>query len=395
MSYRLPEGPEYIIERLRSRGKQAYAVGGCVRDMLLGCEPKDYDITTSALPEQILEIFSDHRTVETGIKHGTVTVMRGGEPYEVTTFRIDGDYRDSRHPESVSFTESVTLDLSRRDFTMNAIAYNSIEGLIDPFDGKADIKRGVIRAVGDPVQRFCEDALRIMRAVRFASTLGFSVDEKCAEAVRELYPLLSRVSGERIRVEWEKLLAGRNAYGVISEFSEPLKFILGLDRLRLPSEEKFNTVSPEIRGLAIFELSAADPTESFTAFTERQKYDNRTKDRGRLLLSLLRISVRNKEEAVDVLLSAGRENIRDLISLRALCDRCDGGEAEIIESVLSSGAPLTLHELDLCGKDITALGISGREVGELLHLLLRKAALGEVENRRDALTALAVELTKG
>ena len=167
---RLPENVMLIIERLGARGYRADVVGGPVRDFLLGKTPSDFDLTTDALPEQIKAAFSDLRTVDTGIKHGTVSVIIGGEQYEITTYRIDGEYTDSRHPDSVTFTPDITEDLRRRDFTMNAIAYNPRAGITDPFGGREDVARGVIRAVGEPRLRFTEDALRILRGVRFRAT---------------------------------------------------------------------------------------------------------------------------------------------------------------------------------------------------------------------------------
>ena len=185
-------------------GYEAYAVGGCVRDSILGRVPGDWDITTSALPMQVKGLF--RRTVDTGIQHGTVTVMLGRNGYEVTTYRIDGKYEDSRHPESVEFTPKLEEDLKRRDFTINAMAYNDEHGIVDIFDGVGDLQRKIIRCVGDPLERFTEDALRIMRAVRFSAQLGFSIEEETRKALKVLAPNLKHVSAERIQVELVKLL---------------------------------------------------------------------------------------------------------------------------------------------------------------------------------------------
>ena len=201
---RIPAKVSEIISALRERGFEAYAVGGCVRDSILGRIPMDWDITTSALPGQVKEIF-DH-TVDTGIAHGTVTVLCKGEAFEVTTFRIDGKYEDSRHPSSVTFTPSLREDLKRRDFTINAMACSDQEGLIDLYGGMVDLREKIIRCVGDPYDRFTEDALRIMRAVRFAAQLDFEIDPGTALAARELAPALNKISAERIRDELVKLL---------------------------------------------------------------------------------------------------------------------------------------------------------------------------------------------
>ena len=204
MVINLPEKVKYIIDRITEAGFEAYAVGGCIRDSILGREPNDWDITTSARPEQVKALFS--RTVDTGIAHGTVTVMLEREGYEVTTYRIDGEYEDHRHPKEVVFTSRLVEDLQRRDFTINAMAYNETAGLVDAFDGMGDIRRGVIRCVGRARERFTEDALRILRALRFSAQLGYTVEEETRQAIRELAPSLAAISAERIAVELVKLL---------------------------------------------------------------------------------------------------------------------------------------------------------------------------------------------
>ena len=200
----LPEKVEYIIETLQSAGHEAYAVGGCVRDCMMGREPKDWDVTTSADPYEVKDLF--RRTVDTGIKHGTVTVMFGETGYEVTTYRLDGEYEDARHPKEVTFTKSLKEDLKRRDFTINAMAYNHKDGLVDLFGGKEDLEEGIIRCVGNPGERFDEDALRILRALRFSAQLGFSVEAATEEAIRMRCRHLNKISAERIRDELNKLL---------------------------------------------------------------------------------------------------------------------------------------------------------------------------------------------
>lgn len=204
MKIELPEKADYIIHRLEEAGFEAYAVGGCVRDSLLHREPEDWDITTSARPRQVKKLFS--RTVDVGIQHGTVKVMLGKEGYEVTTYRIDGQYEDSRHPKEVTFTASLKEDLQRRDFTINAMAYNDREGLVDVFGGLKDLQAKIIRCVGNPRERFEEDALRIMRAIRFSAQLGYEIEEETKKAIRFLASSLKNISAERIQVELTKLL---------------------------------------------------------------------------------------------------------------------------------------------------------------------------------------------
>lgn len=224
MKFEIPSKVETIIKTLEEAGFEAYAVGGCVRDTILGRRPDDWDITTSAAPDQVKALF--RRTVDTGLKHGTVTVLMEKEGFEVTTYRLDGEYEDGRHPKEVTFTASLEEDLKRRDFTINAMAYNPVRGLVDMFGGIADLEKKIIRCVGDPMERFTEDALRIMRAVRFSAQLGFEIEEKTEEALGVLAPNLKHVSAERIQAELVKLLVSphpdylRTAYqaGITKEF---------------------------------------------------------------------------------------------------------------------------------------------------------------------------------
>ena len=224
MILEIPKNAEIILHILEKAGYEAYVVGGCVRDSILGRSPDDWDITTSAKPEQVKALF--HRTVDTGLQHGTVTVLMEKEGYEVTTYRVDGEYEDGRHPKEVTFTASLEEDLKRRDFTINAMAYNPSSGLVDLFGGLEDIERKIIRCVGDPLERFTEDALRIMRAVRFSAQLGFAIEEETRKALKVLAPNLKHVSAERIQVELVKLLMSphpdylRVAYeaGITAEF---------------------------------------------------------------------------------------------------------------------------------------------------------------------------------
>ena len=214
----IPNDVENVINILSSNGHKAYVVGGCVRDSLMGKEPDDWDVTTDASPKELKKIFASFRTVDTGIDHGTVLVVSGKTPVEVTTFRIDGEYTDNRHPDSVTFTSNIEDDLARRDFTMNAMAYNHEDGIIDPFRGRDDIENKIIRCVGEPDKRFNEDGLRIMRAVRFSSVLGFTIEEKTAESIIKNENLLGAIAAERLSKELMKLLCGENVFEVLTKF---------------------------------------------------------------------------------------------------------------------------------------------------------------------------------
>lgn len=227
MEYRIdtPKNVNFIIKLLEQEGHEAFAVGGCVRDALMGREPYDWDITTSAAPTDIKGIF--HRTIDTGLQHGTVTVMLDHIGYEVTTYRIDGSYSDGRHPDKVQFTKNLVEDLKRRDFTINAMAYNPKTGIVDEFDGIGDLDRKLIKCVGNPKERFTEDALRMLRAVRFAAKLGFDIEEKTADAIKDMAGNISKVSKERIQTELDKLITSDNPQ-VLMEVHNLLldKFIL-------------------------------------------------------------------------------------------------------------------------------------------------------------------------
>ena len=229
MEYRidLPKNVKFIIKLLEKEGHEAFSVGGCVRDALMGRKPQDWDITTSAAPTDIKGIF--HRTIDTGIQHGTVTVMLERVGYEVTTYRIDGSYTDGRHPDQVLFTKSLVEDLKRRDFTINAMAYNDRVGIVDEFDGVGDLQRKIIKCVGNPVERFTEDALRMLRAVRFAAKLGFTIEEGTAEAIKSMAPNIKKVSKERIQSELNKLVTSDNPQ-ILMQIYE-----LGMDRYILES----------------------------------------------------------------------------------------------------------------------------------------------------------------
>ena len=220
MKFEIPDGARRILQTLNSADHEAYLVGSCVRDLLRGVEPHDWDICTSALPEETEQCFADRRVIETGLKHGTVTVLEGGEPYEITTYRTEGPYSDSRRPDFVRFVPNLEEDLARRDFNMNAIAMDLQGNLRDPYGGADDIKSRLIRCVGEPDQRFQEDGLRVMRVLRFAAVFGYEIEEQTAQAVHENRTMLDRVAAERINAELCKLLVGQNAGDVLRQYPD-------------------------------------------------------------------------------------------------------------------------------------------------------------------------------
>ena len=222
----IPNEVNTILNRLNKGGFEAYIVGGCVRDSILGKAPEDYDITTSALPSEIKECFRDCKLIDIGEKHGTIAVVFDDKPYEITTYRVDGEYSDCRHPENVTFTDRLELDLSRRDFTINAMAYNDETGLVDPFNGSLDLEYKALRCVGDPDARFNEDALRMLRAVRFASVFGFSIENRTSVSIMKNRLLLSKISVERISSELNKLLVGQNVSFILRRYKDIIAVFL-------------------------------------------------------------------------------------------------------------------------------------------------------------------------
>ena len=431
---RIPAGAEQILHRLEEKGFEAYVVGGCVRDSLLGREPHDWDITTSATPQQVKQIFP--RTVDTGLKHGTVTVLLDREPYEVTTYRIDGEYLDGRHPSGVTFTRSLREDLQRRDFTINAMAYSDSRGLQDCFGGLADLEKGLIRAVGDPEKRFGEDALRIMRAVRFAAQLGYAVEEETLRAMKALAPTLSRISAERIAAELDKLLVSphpemiRMAWEcgitavVLPEFDRCMEteqnnphhcYSVGEHTIHSLMEARRDRVLRLTMLLHDFGKPACKTTDDkgidhFYGHPEksaalanqilrRLKYDNDTR---RAVVRLVRFHDRKVRLTKPGVRKAVMEIGEDLFPLflevkdadlyaQSLYQRQEKVEemAEIrrlYAQILEAGDCLSLRDLAVSGDDLIAAGMQpGKELGRVLQDMLRDVVDVPAHNDRDYL----------
>ena len=384
----LPRGVKFIITRLNENGKRADIVGGCVRDRLLGKSPDDYDITTDATPEQMREIFADLKVIDTGIKHGTLTVILDSTPYEITTYRLDGEYSDGRHPDSVSFTSKLSEDLSRRDFTINAMCYNERDGYTDLHFGMRDLDARIIRAVGDPVRRFSEDALRILRALRFASTLDFEIDEATSQAIFEKRELLRLVSAERIFTEWKKLIGGVGAYRIIREYAEVITFIIPEIRLdKLPDEAAFSSASPEIRELSLFAVGAENPKEAYISAMQRLRSDSARKSFGAAVLEAYNMPTNDKTDLNLLLVGRGAECAEGVIRLKALLGLCNENKLDELKALLSLGVCYRLGDLNINGDDLKSLGICGKDIGGALNKLLYAVIFGEVENEREALAS--------
>lgn len=390
----LPRGPKRILERLEAAGFEAYLAGGCVRDLCRGAAPHDWDICTSAEPLETEAVFAGERVLETGLRHGTVTVLLDGEPFEVTTFRTDGGYSDGRHPDSVRFVKSLREDLARRDFTVNAMAMPLDGPVRDPFGGTRDLERRLIRCVGEPERRFHEDGLRVMRALRFASTLDFTVEPKTGEALRRTAPMLRKVAPERIRTELFRLLTGPGAGRVLREFPEP--FTVFWPELS-PGTERWEetvcaveTAPPEL----VLRLGALlGPVEGDAeTLLRRLRPENALLERVTALVRNRNVSPPENDRSLLRLLSQlGPETFFDAAAL----NRWEAASARARE-LLSEGACLSVRDLTVDGGDVLSLGVPpGPEVGRVLQRLLDAVLDGEVENKKEPLLERLREMMNG
>lgn len=389
----LPADVKFIIDRMSAEGKRADVVGGAVRDACLGRAVSDYDLTTNATPEEIKEIFADFRTIDTGIKHGTVTLHLNGKNYEITTYRRDGEYKDGRHPESVEFTTSLADDLSRRDFTVNAMCYSPDKGFTDLFGGRSDLQARVIRTVGEPERRFAEDALRILRALRFAAVLDFEIEPNTAEAVLSSRELLSAVSEERIWTEWSKLLGGVGAHRIIGKYGDVIKvFIPELESIVLPNEDKFLLADGATRLLAIFAGSHSSPSEAFVRATEKLKTDKKTRIQGAQRLDFLKNEAPTTRKGMLYALSRyGKEVTEGALRLGITMGRYDEHILSILDEIITSRIPYNIGMLEIGGSDIVAMGLRGEAVGSSLGAALVAVIEGKCANERDELLSFVAE----
>lgn len=398
---RLPETVRDILNKLETAGFQAYAVGGCVRDSILGKEPDDWDLTTDARPEEVKALFP--RTVDTGLQHGTVTVLLGGEGYEVTTYRIDGSYSDGRHPDSICFTPSLAEDLKRRDFTINAMAVSERGELVDLFGGQEDLARGCIRCVGDPYARFREDALRMLRAVRFAAQLNFEIEAETFKALTELSPNLARVSKERILAELTKLL--------LSNHPEKLEllYVAGLApemAAHFPGVHLDSRAArlPRCKALRFAAAGERITPEALGKLLTELKSDRATRDRAVLLLTAVHKPLPESETEVRRCLSdIGHDAFTELLLLKEAgygSEETTGGVEQRTEriaklralrqEIAERGDCLEIRGLALGGAELLALGIpKGPALGACLRALLNTVLEDPARNDKAYLSAHA------
>ncbi len=386
----LPRDVIYILDTYRRFGHEAFVVGGPVRDALLGGEPKDYDLTTDATPDETLAIFHGQRVVETGIAHGTVTLVLDGIPYEITTYRIDGEYSDHRHPTEVTFTRSLKEDLARRDFTVNAMAYHPDFGVVDPFGGKQDLSSRLLRAVGEPRRRFEEDALRILRGLRFAAVLGFTIEDDTAAAMRALAHLVQNVSVERVLIEMRKLLAGRAADAVLSAYGDILA--TAIPELCFSSLAPLpDTLDADGRLVALIAYSRLTRSEA-RALLSRLHTDRALRTLADEVLSVLDMP---KETDLDLLMMARRIGYEGARIALTVVDFCRGETTDCAARLAALSLreiPINTADLAISGKDVVALGIRGERVGRLLEEVLTLVMQGKLENERETLLSVLFEL---
>ena len=376
----IPESVKKTLETLENNGFEAYLVGGCVRDMIMNRAVHDYDITTNALPEEVIASFPDNGKVTDGIRHGTVGIIWGKTVNEITTYRVDGKYSDARHPDGVFFTKSLKEDLLRRDFTVNAIACDLSGNIFDPCGGEKDIENKLLRAVGDPGKRFSEDALRIMRALRFSSVLGFEIEKETLFSMREKKELLSLIAPERIYSEMTKLLTGRFAANALRE-ADILPF--GIVPECEPFEKRTDAEAADVP--LSYALFLGNEKEKAESFFKSLRADKKT---AREALKTLKTPLPEDETAMRFCLSENEiDAVRRVISYNYLKGKIASREPYV--ALLSSAGEkcCKIKDLRVTGRDIINAGLSGEKVGEALSFLLREVILGRVKNEKTSLTA--------
>lgn len=428
------------IDLLKNSGFEAFLIGGSVRDFIMGLPIGDIDITTNATPSQVKEVFKDFRVIETGIKHGTVTVLIEDEPLEITTYRSEGTYSDNRHPDSVTFSKTLSDDVVRRDFTMNAIAYDFCDGFCDLVNGIDDIKSQTIRCIGDAETRFREDALRILRALRFSSALGFTVEEKTKSAIHKCKDLLNNISAERIREEFVKLICGKNAYNVLQEFSDVISVFIPEIKPSINFEQQnrhhcydvythtlkaMEKSSPDIIiRLALFFHDIAKPlvahfdekgeqhyyghpkrsAEITEKVLTRLRFDNDTKNKVVTLVAFhdSPIMVSNstdpdRKRLKKIMSQIGAEQIFPLIEIKYCDNSAQNPEyyrgddfykttRGIINNILNEKECFSVKHLAINGNDLISMGFHGKEIGKILNTLLNLVINEKIENNCDSLS---------
>ncbi|MBR0277996.1 MAG: CCA tRNA nucleotidyltransferase [Clostridia bacterium] len=384
MNYVIPDYVEYAIKKLNSNGFEAYVVGGAVRDIVIGLTPKDWDIATNASVLDVEKCFDKY--FETGIKHGTVTVLVDKKPLEITTYRIEGEYEDNRRPKEVYFTSSLKEDLKRRDFTVNAMAYNAENGIVDMFGGKKDIENKIIRCVGEPDKRFSEDALRMMRAIRFSSRLGFTIEENTMKSIIKNRSLLKNISIERIREELLGIIIYNDGISQI--------FKSGISDIIIP---EIKTENPSLKNLKsevnirIAALIDNVNEDCARQILERFKFDNKTKKSVLNILKIKRENIKNSAYEIRTFIyKYGKEDFLNGVYLKKASGEKTDEIINIYEDVKYD--PCTVKELDITGNDIVNIGITGKKTGEAINYLMNKVLENPMLNSKELLLKTLLEI---
>lgn len=444
MKILLPDNVKEIIKNLTDNGFEAFIVGGCVRDSVLGLTPHDWDICTSAKPEEIKQCFKDYNTFDSGIKHGTISIVIEKEVFEVTTYRIDGEYTDNRHPESVTFTDDITKDLARRDFTINAMAYNECQGLVDPFDGRTDLKNGIIRCVRKPDERFVEDALRIIRALRFASVYNFRIEEQTATSVHKNANLLLNIAVERISAEFNRLICGGGAEIILNDYRDVFAVIIpeiipmfdfdqhtkhhnrdvwrhtthsiasieatSLLRITMLFHDlgKPKACKRDPDGTCHFKGHPKHSAIMAEEILRRLKYPKDFIEQCIKLIIYHDVRFNgSKRQLKHVMNAIGEKNVEFLLKVQHadIMAQSDYKHKEklqtldlackVFKEILAEQSCFTLKQLDINGYDLMNIGIKdGKEIGRILKLLLSFVIDEKIQNEKSALLKKAKELIK-
>ena len=387
----IPEYVRVLLDKLEKSDFEAYVVGGAVRSSLLGELPHDYDVTTSATPDEMKAVFCGFKVIETGLKHGTLTVLSEGHPVEITTYRVDGEYSDGRRPDGVSFTRNLEDDLARRDFTVNAMAYSEKRGLVDLYGGARDIENKIIRTVGDPEKRFSEDHLRILRAIRFASRLGFGIHPDTSAAMRHLASNMKILARERVYSEIRGIVCGEYAAEILNEYTDVVACVLeGFSGTKLLEKCKSSDFSVRLAMIS----DGFESEDAALSAVKSLKTDNKTLSvTSRLVKLLFSPDMITGERVIEYALQNGTEFA--LLATDVLCAKnAEIGRAarKLLVDRLSEGACFDVKSLKIKGADVIALGGSGTIVGEVLDKLLHLCANGYIANDRRILLEKAEEI---
>ncbi len=435
MTINIPEEVNFILKKLQDNGFEGYLVGGCVRDSIMGNTPHDWDICTNAKPEQTQACFSEYNTIDVGKKHGTIGVIMHGGIYEITTYRVDGEYEDNRHPQSVEFTSNIKDDLSRRDFTVNAIAYNESNRLVDPFGGREDITKKLIKCVGNPIDRFGEDSLRILRGMRFASRFGFDIETRTAKAVHDCKSLLHNVANERIREELIGILCGKSVEQILNEYRDVIAEIIPeitpcFDFEQRTPHHCYDVYRHIVHSVGVIEPDPllrmtmlmhdiGKPQACTTGYEGRRHFKGHPKISAQIadrVLKRLRFSnafiadclklteyhdVRfsgNKRTVRRILGKIGRENMERLFKIQyadTMSQSDYNREQKLsnietaknhLDEIIRDNECFSLKQLAVNGSDLIEIGITnGKEIGDTLNYLFEKVLNEELENDRQAL----------